>query len=357
MGGVPVRLHPSALVMLALVASVFLGRYGPSLSSFGVVATVGAVLSTSLLALASVVIHELGHALTSVDRNIPVVGITLFALGGVTESTREPQKAAHEFVVVGIGPFLSLVLAAVFGLLYTVAAGYRPLAIVAGYLAWANFMLALFNIVPGYPLDGGRLLRSILWAVTGRRHRATRWAARVGQVFASSLIALGAWFFLRTGGDGFAGLWEVLVGFFLLRGATDAYRRASLQERLGNRPVRQVMGTAPPALPAEVTLADAVSQVQERPSLLWPVGTPVQGGLTLAQIDTVPNGDWNRTRAADIAFPADDVIVGADSPLDEALDRLAESPGNMLLVTDDGGAVVGLLTPSLVSGMVAGHHR
>jgi Zn-dependent protease len=351
--GVPVRADASLLVMGAFIVFLVWGRFTALLGDLGTVTVVLASVAVAVLFFASILVHELGHAFASLDRGIPVASITLFALGGVTESTREARRARDEFVIVGIGPFLSLVLAAAFGLLYAALETVRVPAAVAGYLAWANLLLALFNVIPGYPLDGGRLLRSILWQVTGRPHRATMWAARVGQAFAALLIvtAVGPYLgvdlgipYLRSGS-----LWNAFIGLFLFRGATDAYRAAALRERLANRTVGQLMGSVPETLPADLPISAAIGRIERRPSLLWPVGTPLRGAVTLAQLDRVPSARWDTTSLAEVAIPRDEVAVGADEPLEAALERLANAPGAMLLVVDGGGAPVGLLTPSLVS--------
>lgn len=350
--GIPVRVDASLVFMGLLVVLLFAPRYGPLLGDLGMPVVVLSSVAFALLFVASILVHELGHAWASVDRGIPVAGITLFALGGVTESTREADRPRDEFVIVGIGPFLSLVLAALFGLVYTLVEPIRPLAAVTGYLAWANLALAIFNILPGYPLDGGRLLRSILWGITGHPHRATKWAARVGQAFAAALIASSVAGFLgyplRIGPVILGGsLWNALIGFFLLRGATEAYRRADIRERLAARTVRQLMGSVPPMIPADAPVDRAIGVVQTRPSLLWPVGPPLSGAVSLERFDEIPSTAWPTTTVGEVAYPLDDVIVGADERVDDVIDRLASAPSSTLLVVDR-GAVVGLLTSSLV---------
>ncbi|CAN5410821.1 hypothetical protein BH23ACT7_BH23ACT7_01810 [soil metagenome] len=359
--GVPVRVDLSWILIALLVVYVFFDRLSDGLGDLGMGVVLACAAAAALLFFASVLAHELGHALTSLDRNIPVLGITLFLMGGVTESSREARTAKDEFVIVGIGPFISLVLAAVFGLLATAAQSVRPLGFVFGYLGWTNLALAIFNVLPGYPLDGGRLLRALLWALTGRPHRATRWAARVGQGFAGLLALGGLWGVL--GGPVPAGpaalrfavqllasngLWGLLLGFFLLRGATDSYRRAVVRERLSGRTARQAMGSVPPALDPAMPLSEALLRLQERPSLLWPVGAPVTGVLTLDRIDAVADSDWPSTTVADVAIPADGLTVPGDAGMDIVLEAMAGAPGHMLIVTD-GGHAVGLLTASLVA--------
>jgi Zn-dependent protease len=345
-----VRIDWSWLLIAGLVTYLFYTRMSAVLVGDLPVPVIAiAAVAAALLFFASLLAHELGHAFTSLDRGIPVVGITLFALGGVTESTREARRARDEFVIVGVGPFISLVLAAVFGLAYTAAAPAQPFAVVLGYLAWANLLLAIFNLVPGYPLDGGRLLRSILWAVTGNPHRSTRWAARVGQVFAVALAGLGVWGLVQPGGGPFGGLWEILIGVFLFKGAADAHARARLRERLANLTAADVMGSVPPTLAAGRTLHDAILDVQQRPSLLWPVGDPVSGAVSLEDFDGVRRADWWRTTVADVAHDAGAATIPAGASMDTVLERIVDAPRQMLVVVDGAGRAIGLLTPSLVT--------
>jgi Zn-dependent protease len=344
--GVPVRIDRSWLFMAGFVVYIFYGRLQGGLPGFSGAAVLGLAIAGALLFFASILAHELGHAFTSLDRDIPVHAITMFAMGGVTESYKEATRARDEFIIVGIGPFISLVLAALFGLVFTLVETTPAAATLMGYLAWTNLGLAAFNVIPGYPLDGGRLLRSILWGITRKPHQATRWAARVGQAFALLLIGVGVLAF-ATGGS-YGDLWEVLIGLFLFRGATASYKRARLREGLQARTIRDLMGSVPSPLPATMSLGEAIRLVQERPSLLWPVGDPLEGGLLLSQIDAVPDRLWDTVVVGEVASPAAQVAVDVGQGLEAAFVRMAESPQNMLLVTESGRAI-GLLTPSLVS--------
>ena len=346
--GVPVRVDWSWLIIAGLVTWLFFSRMSVRLEDTAMPVILAAASVAALLFFVSLLAHEFGHAFTSLDRGLPVLGITLFLLGGVTESTKEARSARDEFVIVGIGPFISLVLAAVFGLLYTAVQAQQPFAIVAGYLAWANLLLAIFNVVPAYPLDGGRLLRSVLWAASGRPHAATRWAARVGQVLALGLGAIGVQALLTPGGAALGGIWEILIAVFLFKGAADAHARARMRERLTDLHARDLMGSAPPALDPETALHEAVVAVQDRPSLLWPVGDPVRGAVSLDEFDTVPRDQWWRTRLADVAHDAAVATVDADATMEEVLERIVDAPRQMLIVVRD-GRPVGLLTPSLVT--------
>lgn len=348
--GVPVRVDGSWFFSVALVIFFLFSRYQALLGDLGTSTVLLSAAAYTVLFFGSVLLHEFGHAFASLDRGIPVAGITLFALGGVTESTREAERARDEFVIVGIGPFVSLVLAGLFGLLFLLVETARAPAAVLGFAAWTNLALAVFNAVPGYPLDGGRLLRSVLWGVTGRPHLATRWAARVGQVFAVALIGLVVAPLVGLRPPISLGLLNVFIALFLFRGATDAHRRAAARERLASRTARTVMGEAPPTVAPETTVGDAVAALRQRPSLLWPVGDPLVGTLTLAHLEAVPDRLWDAP-VGGVVLPRDAGTVDADADMDAVVDRMRGAPGNQLLVVE-GGRVVGLLTPSLVVGLV-----
>lgn len=360
--GVPLRLGPSLLLLVGLftwwIATSYLQR--GLITSTPLAWT--ASLVTTVLFVVSVVGHEIGHAVTSLDRGVRVRSISLFLLGGVTESVGEPRTARDEVVIVGIGPLISLVLAAVFGLSVEVLPDGSVPQIIAGYLAWLNLAMAVFNLVPGYPLDGGRLLRAVLWWVTSSRYRATQLAARVGQAFAS-LLVLGAVLWVTgvpTVGVRFVdvvlqvfagfGLWGGLIGLFLLRASLDAHRNARVRERLGRTSVGDLMGTVPPTVPADCPLDDLVVRLQRRPSVLWPVGRPLIGGVRLEDIDAVHRREWPRTTARQVAERH--VFIDEETPMDEALDRLSIARDGMLIVVND-GEPVGLLTQSLVSDLPA----
>lgn len=342
--GIPIRLDASWVIAAVAVTWLLFERLQRVVPLAATPSLIAGAAAGSLLFFAGIVAHELGHALTSTDRDVPVVAVTLFLLGGVTESTREARSARDEVVIVGIGPFISLVLGAAFGLIHTAVRTSGVPAAVTGYLAWLNVGLAVFNVIPGYPLDGGRLLRACLWAASGRRHAATRWAARTGQVTAAALVCLGLYQLFGVRGGGLGGVWQAFIGLFLARGATDAHRRARLRERLAGRSVADVMAPPPVTLDPDATLADSVAVLDERHGQPWPVGAPLVGVVTREDLDTVPETDWATTTLRSVATdPAQaHTAVDLDMPLEDALDVLVGLGGGQLLVTD-GAAAVGLL--------------
>ncbi len=212
--GIPVGLDYSWFLIFALLTTLLANSYYPA--EFpdwtpGVYWAMGAV--TALLFFASVLLHELGHSLVALRHRIRVRSITLHIFGGIAEIADEPSSAAVEFFVAIAGPLTSFALAALFYMLQPAFSPVEPLLGLAEYLAYINLSLGLFNLVPGYPLDGGRVLRAVVWAITGNMRRATVVAANVGRGFAFLFIALGAWQVLSGNLGG--GLWIAFIGWFL----------------------------------------------------------------------------------------------------------------------------------------------
>ncbi|HEX6254198.1 MAG TPA: site-2 protease family protein [Euzebyales bacterium] len=356
--GVPLVIGPSLLLLVGLFTVVLARQLLPRAAFVDAPGAAWATAAvTTALFIASIFAHEVGHAVTSLDRGVEVRSITLFLLGGVTESVGEPESARDELVIVGIGPLISLVLAALCGVLVELLPDFSIPELVAGYLGWLNAAMAIFNLIPGYPLDGGRLLRAVVWMVTSSRNLATRVAARIGQAFAA-LLLVGAMLSVTGLPDlgvpvvgpvlrlaARLGLWGGLIGIFLLRSSVDAHGAARRRERLSRRRVRDLMGVVPPTVPSGALLADIDARLQQRPSVLWPVGRPLVGGVTLRDLNDVPRERWAATQVDAIAEP--DVFISDDTPMDEAVERMFRARDQMLIVVRD-GEPVGLLTPSLV---------
>ena len=186
---------------------------------------------TAIMLFVSVLLHELGHAAIALRYKIPVRSITLFIFGGVAHIGAEPPSATAEFRIAIAGPLVSLVLAVFFYLVQPVVAGMEPLLGLAEYLAYINFALVLFNLIPGYPLDGGRVFRAIVWAVTKNLRRATLLAANVGRVFGFLFIFVGVWQMFTGNFSG--GLWIAFIGWFLHNAASAQVHQVMFQGSVG----------------------------------------------------------------------------------------------------------------------------
>jgi Zn-dependent protease len=266
--GVEVRLDASVLVLVALVAWAFTGIFR---ADHGLAMALAMAALGALLVVLTTLAHELGHALEARHRGMQVEAVTLLLFGGVTEMHAEDQTARDELAVAVVGPWISLVCAAVFGLLATFAdqlvpAGVAdPVAQLAGVLGWWNLLLAAFNLVPGAPLDGGRVLRALLWMVLGDRLRALRISVRAGQLLGVALVAFGVATLMRGGPRAtLVAAALALSGVFLVRAAATELRHAELNAVLEGRRVVDLLA----APPASVTAGDA--------ALRWPP-PPVAG--------------------------------------------------------------------------------
>ena len=238
--GIPIRLHASWFLIAALITWSLAAGYFPQTNPGWNAATyliVGA--ATSLLFFASVLLHELGHSVLALRESVPVKSITLFIFGGVARIGREPPTAGAEFRIAIAGPLTSLGLAAVFGGLGAILSEYALVAAPLAYLGRINLLLAAFNMIPGFPLDGGRVLRAALWQFDGGYEKATRWAARTGQAVAFGFIGVGVLqFFL---GGLMNGLWLAFIGWYLNNAARASYQQVALQEMLTGLKARNVM--------------------------------------------------------------------------------------------------------------------
>ncbi|PZM95242.1 MAG: site-2 protease family protein [Actinobacteria bacterium] len=349
--GIPISANIGVLVIVLLVAlGLAGGRFPLVYPGRSPVAYILAGLLGGLLLVASILVHELAHALVARRFGISVEGITLWLLGGVARLRSEPDRPAADLTVAVVGPLSSVALGAVFGVLAygTAATGATLTAATFGYLALANIVLAVFNMVPAAPLDGGRVLRAVLWWRGGNRHRAAISAARAGRAFGFLLIALGIAQVLLL--RGFGGLWLALIGWFLVHAASAEEHQVRLGQRLRGVRVRDVMAPSPVTARPEETVATFIDEVVlRRPYSTYPLVDPegrLTGLVTLNRIRALPAERRAATRLADIACPAPEVTTAA--PDDEVTDLLAELDGcadGRAVALDDERRVVGVISP------------
>jgi len=279
---------------------------------------------------------------------MPINGITLFLFGGVSELGEEPRSAGTEFLMAVAGPLVSAVLAAVFWVAAVV--GYHggwphPVVIVLGYLATINAAVLIFNMVPAFPLDGGRVLRSILWAATGNLRRATRWASYAGQTFAWVLIALGALQFFSH--DWVGGMWSVLIGMFLNSAARSGYQQVLIQQALQGEPVRRFMNSNPivvaPSLDLGHWVEDFVYRYHHRAFPVAANGRP-EGVITTQALSRIPRGEWAEHTVSEVMTPdLPEVSIAAEADAMEALGKMQRTGASRLLVID-GDRLVGIVS-------------
>ncbi len=297
---------------------------------------------------ASLILHEMSHAMVARARGMKIGGITLFLFGGVAELKEEPPTARIEAEVAAAGPLMSFMLAGLFYLLARVlgSAGVAaPTVGLVDYLGTINLVLALFNLVPGFPLDGGRLLRAFLWSRHGDLLAATRTASRVGQGFAMLLIALGVWALL--GGAGLGGMWWVLIGLFLLSAARASYAQVLAHQTLGSITVGRLMNPAPVTLAPDLPLDRFVEDYAYRHHFsLYPVtdGTCLLGAVRTRDVGRITADAWPQTPITAIMHPLDAIpTIAPGRPAEEALERMQTARFPQILVTE-GDRLLGILT-------------
>jgi Zn-dependent protease len=297
-----------------------------------------------LLFFASVVLHELGHSVIALRNGIPVRSITLFIFGGVAQIGREPGSPGVEFRIAIAGPIVSFALAVFFTVVKPVVAGVEPLWGLAKYLAYMNMALVLFNLVPGYPLDGGRVFRAIVWAVTGNMRRATLFAAKVGRFFGFFFIFIG---FLRVFAGDLGGLWLAFIGWFLDNAATAQVHQVVFQGLLAGHTVSQAMSQRCAVIPPDTMLQQVVDEhilSGGQRCLVVNRGENTVGLITLHRIKEVPRDEWPTTRAAQVMLPLEKMKrISPDKELWTALEQMDRDGVNQLPVMTD-SRMVGILS-------------
>jgi Zn-dependent protease len=344
--GFEIRVDPSWLVLAVLVvwslASGWFPEVLPELGRWGLLAV--SVLAAAGL-FASLVAHELAHSVVARRLGLGVGGITLFLFGGVAELESEPRDPGSELRIALAGPAMSLALAAVLGPLATLPLPDVASAVI-GYLAVANLVLGLFNLLPAFPLDGGRALRAVLWRRSGDLVAATRRAGRPAAVIAAGLMGLGA--LALFSGDLVGGLWAMLIGLFLFGARSATTRQLELRAALGGRTVATIMTPDPVVAGPEVTIAQLVDQIMlDRGVSFVPI---VESGRLLGYVDAamvrgIERGNWGGVRAGDILEPVDGAEIAPEMQTQALLERVTGTGRHKYVVTRD-GALLGVVTLS-----------
>ncbi len=351
--GVRVGINLSVLVIVAiLVAGLGFSRFPELLPGRSVWAYLSAAALATTAFLASLLAHEVAHAVLARRNGIEVESITLWVFGGVAKLKGDPQSPGADLRIAAAGPLTSLVLGVGFGavaLLFNVAGiGGLPIAVL-GYLAGVNILLALFNLIPAAPLDGGRVLRALLWLVWNDRHRAAITAARAGRVFGSLLAAYGFLQFML--GGGFDGMWLVLIGLFLVSAAHAEEQHTRITSSLHGVTVGHVMTPNPVIADPDVPVSEFIQQMTWAHRFssypLTDAAGRLTGLVTLNRIRKVAPERRATTRLRDVACPPDQIVtVRADEPLAELLPRMSGCADGRAVVIDEYGTVVGIVSPS-----------
>ncbi len=354
MFGFAVRVDGSWLVIAILITwSLAVGMFphlypGLSNGEYWLMGLLGA-----MLLFVSIIVHELAHSLVARRHGLAIKGITLFIFGGVAEMESEPPNAKAEFLMAAAGPLTSIVIGAFFYVLHWGAQGAWPTMAVGvlWYLYWINWILAAFNLVPAFPLDGGRILRSVLWHWKGNLWSATRIASYIGSGFGVLLMAFGVYRLLV--GDFIGAVWWFVIGMFLRGAAQGSYQQLMVQKMLQGEPIRRFMNTNPVAVPPEISLEDLVEHyIYKYHYKMFPVvneSHELLGCVTTKHVKDIPRDEWNRYSVQAVMQPynpKDAVTPDTDSV--EALAIMRRSQSSRLMVVEDGRLIAVLALKDLL---------
>ncbi len=345
--GIDINIHISWLIILVLLTFSLANGYFPA-SYPGQIYTIYFILGfvSTILLFVSVLLHELAHSFVARARGLPVHTIVLFIFGGVSNIEKEPQEAGVEFLMAFVGPLVSLLIGALcYGVLFLIQGNHSFVVPILSYLAFTNILLGIFNLIPGYPLDGGRVLHSIIWKITGNVQRATNIATIVGQIFAYLFIFYGIFLFFT--GYGLNGLLIAFTGWFLLNAAQTARTQSTLDTTFEGVLVSQVMTTNMVTTPANISLQKLVDEYflpQGLRSAFVIQGDRLAGLITLSDIRHVPREQWAHTTVGMSMIPIERLhTVMPQQSLKEVLPIINERDVNQLPVVQD-EKLVGVLT-------------
>jgi len=357
--GIDIGLHYSWFIIAFLIGLSLIGEFHVSMpqASNGVIWT--AAIITSILFFVTLLLHELAHSLVAKASGLKVRSITLFALGGVSQIESEAPNAKTEFWIAIVGPLSSFVIGLIcLGLAHVAGwtnslQAHNPVAAVLLWLGYINLLLAAFNMVPGYPLDGGRVLRAIIWFFNKSAVRATQWAARVGQLVAFLLILYGLFRFFTV--ENFGGLWLAFIGWFLLDASRGSAMQVELTELLRGRKVSDLMERDCPTVASHISLNDFVREYLLRGGRRCYIvvqGDRLVGLITPNEVRHIPEEDWPQTSVQSAMRPLAQLrTVSPDTPAVQALEVISQNDINQMPVVAD-GRLQGIFSRSSVMGFI-----
>jgi Zn-dependent protease len=344
---IPITINYSWFIIFILLtwslANGYFPREYPTLTAigYGIIAAV-----TSVLFFISVLLHELGHSWVALRNKIPVRNVTLFIFGGISQIEDEPHTPGAEFWIAIAGPLTSLALGLLFGGFYLLDQTIPYLAAPSAYLMRINLILAGFNLIPGFPLDGGRVLRSIVWKLSGNKYLATNVAAGTGQIVAFGFIGFGILSIFQ--GDFMNGLWLAFIGWFLQQAAVTSQQQSSLEHALKDVKVWQVMQQEHPKVSSLLTLRQLVDEYilngGQRYFFVTDPQDRLLGCVTLQDISKIPQQQWDYTSVNKVTIPMEKLItVSPTSQIMAALQAMDRADISRIPVIDN-GEVIGILS-------------
>jgi Zn-dependent protease len=346
--GIPIYLHPSWFIVFLLITPSLATSFNQQNPHWAPSEYWGAGILTSILFFTSVILHELGHSVIALRYKIPVVSITLFIFGGLARIGKEPEKPHQEFNIAIAGPIVSGLLAAIFWGVTRVFPAADLAVAMAGWLFRINLSLAIFNLAPGFPLDGGRILRAAAWAITGNFSRATRIASRSGKIVAYALIMYGV---IRASyfNDLISGIWLALIGWFLISVNQESFAQLAIRESLEGLRAADIMTMEMNTVQRDISLEEYGHEVLRTGRRCHLVATNgnLTGLMTVHALNSVPRAEWNMTSVQAAMLPLGKVRwAGPDEPVLNVLDRMQSEDINQMPVLEMEPAphVVGMVT-------------
>jgi Zn-dependent protease/CBS domain-containing protein len=364
--GINIHIDWSWLLIFGLVSWSLASTFGQIHADWTTSTQWGMALTAALLFFMSVLAHELAHSLVARARGVPVRNITLFMFGGVSNIQREPSSPLGELLITIVGPLTSFFLGAIFLLLGTgsIALGnvndmnatallsqLGPVSTILIWLGSINILVGLFNLIPGFPLDGGRVVRSILWGITDDLNKATRWASRMGQAVAWIFIFVGMSMLIGVqipllGGGFINGIWLIFIGWFLQNAAVQSYRKVVIQDILEDVPVKRIMNTDVAAISANTTIEDLVNHYimqTDHQAFIAFDGEKMVGLVTIDDIRKLEPESRKRIMVRDVMTPSQKMLVVApEEEAAEAFQRLQTKDIRQLPVVHE-NKIVGML--------------
>jgi Zn-dependent protease/predicted transcriptional regulator len=349
--GIPIYVHASWFIIFALITSMLGMQFTQEHPQWSAAQHWAVGVITSLLFFASVLFHELSHSMIARMYKIRVISITLFVFGGVARLGREPSKPIQEFNIAIAGPIASLVLAGGFFSLTLFFPYTQMVGALATWLWQTNAGLALFNLLPGFPLDGGRVFRAIVWGATKDFARATKIAALSGKIVAYAMIILGAGVAMTEKGQWMSGLWLAFIGWFLLNAAQESVAQVAIRETLSGLHAADVMSHEVPTVARDISLEEYGQEVVRtgRRCHLVTTDDRLVGMMNVNTLNSVPRGEWGNMSVQGAMIPREKILwARPDEPLLGLLERLVSADVNQMPVVsdteNDGAHIVGMIT-------------
>ena len=349
--GIPLYLHATSFLIFALLTFFLATQVLPMQSGATPMQYWILAVGVSIVFFGSLILHELGHSVIALRYKIPVVSITLFFFGGLARIARDPETALQEFNIAIAGPIVSFILSAVFLGVYAIAP-QGVLQLAALYLSEINLILGAFNLLPGFPMDGGRVLRAIVWGITKNFDRATQIASRSGQIFAYMMIMLGIWAIMerdsgvsRFLGGWSGGLWLAFIGWYLLSAAQETYTQVAIRNTLTGLSAADIMSPDVPTVARDISLEDYVHEVLRtgrRCHVVTGNGMAV-GLVTLHQVQHFPREEWANTSIQAAMVPQGAIHwVLPNEPITGVLERMQSEDVNQMPVLQE-GHIIGMI--------------